>query len=129
MATAVMAVSPETTMPGTYIAPINRNMATVEIVPAEMHPWWEIRVRKLDTVAPPSLIAVRVSSRIDMREAGMVNAFIASCFVAFGCVQGQPFPFFGSGHAGKKEHDRHPLLQNTMQSVPGSIEFSDGGRV
>ena len=61
-------------IPGTYIVPINRNRATVEIVPADMHPRWEIRVRKLDTVA----LMVRVSSRIDGREVGIVNAFIAS---------------------------------------------------
>lgn len=102
MATAVSAVSPETMMPGTYIAPIKRNMATVEIVPADTHRLWEIRVRRLDTAVLPKLIAVRVSSRIDRREAGRVNAFIASCFVALGWIQGQPFPFIGTGHADKK---------------------------
>lgn len=83
MATAERAASPETIMPGTYIAPIKRNIATVEIVPKDTHRRREIRVRRLDTVA----LMERMRSRIDGREAGIVNAFIASGIVSKAVVK------------------------------------------
>ena len=61
-------------MPGTYIAPRQAKRATVATEAVMIDERTSIRVRRFDTVA----LMERMHSRIDGREAGMVNAFIAS---------------------------------------------------
>lgn len=73
-ATAMRAVRPEAMMPGTYIAPRQAKRATVATEAVMIDERTSIRARRFDTVA----LMERMHPLIDTRDAGMVNAFIAS---------------------------------------------------
>lgn len=74
IATAMRAERPEMTMPGTCMRPRQAKKATVAAVATVRLARTSMRVRRLDTAA----LMERMPSRIDVREAGIVNAFIAS---------------------------------------------------
>ena len=117
-------------MPGTCMRPRQAKKATVAAVATVRDARASMRARRLDTAALPRLMAERMPSHFDVREAVMVNAFIASFFVALAGIQEPAYLRFRIRPCVyKKKHGRHPLLQKTMQSLSGSKEFSDGGRV
>ena len=78
IATAMRAERPEMTMPGTCMRPRQAKKATVAAVATVRLARTSMRFLRLDTVARPKLIAARMHPLIDTRDAGMVNAFIAS---------------------------------------------------
>ena len=78
IATAMRAESPEMTMPGTCMRPRQAKKATVAAVATVRLARTSMRFLRLDTVALPRLMAERMHPLIDTRDAGMVNAFIAS---------------------------------------------------
>ena len=87
IATAMRAESPEMTMPGTCMRPRQAKKATVAAVATVRDARASMRARRFDTAALPRLMAERMPSHFDVREAVMVNAFIASFFVALAGIQ------------------------------------------
>ena len=115
-ATAMRAERPEAMMPGTYMRPRQAKKATVAAVATVRDARASMRARRFDTAA----LMERMPSHFDVREAVMVNAFIASCVVALGGIQEPPcLRFRIRPCVYKKKHGRHPLLQHKMQSLSG----------
>ena len=98
-ATAMRAVRPETMMPGTCMRPRQAKKATVAAVATVRNARASMRARRFDTAA----LMERMPSHFDVREAVMVNAFIASLIVALAGIQEPAFSVFGSGHAYTKK--------------------------
>ncbi len=72
MAAVVRAVSPETMIEGTCMAPRAKKKTEMAMMATVRNTAAGIAARRLDTVELMELM----SSRIESREAGMVNAFI-----------------------------------------------------
>ena len=96
-AAAESAVSPEIRTPGNDCRPRQKKSEAVAATATERHVRASIRLRRLDTVA----LMERMHPLIDTRDAGIVNAFIASLIVALAGIQEPAFSVFGSGRVKK----------------------------